>query len=77
MARSIAVNRTAAALKNEELNKTTSSSPVFKKACELAGIPATTRQARKFRHGIGKAFSAAKNAPAEAITLAPAEAPAG
>jgi hypothetical protein len=30
---------------------------IFKKACELAGIPATARQASKYRRGLGLACS--------------------
>ncbi len=33
----------------------------FKTACELLGIPATIRQASKFRNGRGKAFEGVKN----------------
>lgn len=31
-------------------------SPQFKEACEKAGIPATRRQASKFRRKMGKAY---------------------
>lgn len=32
-------------------------SPLFRKACELAGVPPTKRQAGKFRRGEGKAYA--------------------
>jgi hypothetical protein len=31
--------------------------PLFQKACELAGIPSTRRQASKFRRKTGRAWS--------------------
>ena len=39
-------------LTNSEFRKT---DKVFRKACKLAGVPATTRQASKFRNGKGQA----------------------
>ena len=37
------------------LRKATMESGIFQKACELAGIPVTRRQARKWLRGKGKA----------------------
>jgi len=34
----------------------------FKKACEIAGIPPTARQASKFKRGIGSAYRHHKKA---------------
>lgn len=34
----------------------------FRKACELAEIEPTARQASKYRRGMGKAFAASKKA---------------
>ena len=39
-----------------ERNLNIFNSELFKKACALAGIEATMRQASKFRRGLGKAF---------------------
>jgi hypothetical protein len=38
-----------------ETNSNFTRHTIFKKACELAGIPTTTRQASKYRRGFGLA----------------------
>lgn len=47
-------------------NKAVKENDVFGKACELAGIPVTDRQASKWNNGKGKALSMRKKA-AEAL----------
>jgi hypothetical protein len=37
-------------------NKDLLSNPLFKKSCEMAGLPATIHQASKFRRGYGMAM---------------------
>ena len=45
-----------------EDNKTfAQTNQAFKNACEKAGIPATKRQASKFRRKLGKAWKALQN----------------
>jgi hypothetical protein len=39
---------------------------IFKKSCELAGIPATSRQASKYRRGLGIAVRQKQRAFAQA-----------
>ncbi len=43
-------------LGKQEPRKSTSTDPVFLKACELANVPATRRQESKYRNEHGAAF---------------------
>jgi hypothetical protein len=58
------VRNTEAQTKNAELQE----QPLFRRACEVAGIPVTKRQASKWNNGYGKALQF-RRAAQEAIKL--------